>query len=354
METRIKDLLNGFYTVPERPALEAQIEFFRTETFLKGKKVLDATPVFRNTLNKYLVMLACGMDLTVGYGGKIPCDMKIVEFLRSIGVRTVENGTADETFDFILDCAGANADIETEYGVSELTRSGFYQYQDKNKRVFLADSSRIKTIETALGTGDGFLRAMQKLGHGDVQGKKVVIFGCGKVGFGVAMYCAENGAEVYAVDDWQNRPEPYNFHAVSRFDRQQIDDLIKDAFCVVSATGIYGGLTQTFDLQKLVKSDALIANIGVEDEFAGLISKNRILNDNQPLNFILEEPTHLKFIDPTMALHNAGMKILFNAADGEKFILPDEKINDFYLNIVREYGIINKELDMLEKYSCQE
>ncbi|MBR1966366.1 MAG: hypothetical protein IKA22_07130 [Lentisphaeria bacterium] len=354
MENIIKDFLSRFYSVSERPALEAQIELFSTESFLKGKKVLDATPVFRNTLNKYLVMLACGMDLTVGYGGKIPYDAEIVAFLRSIGVRTVENGTADETFDFVLDCAGVNADVETEYGVSELTRSGFYQYQDKNKKVFLADSSRIKSIETALGTGDGFLRAMQKLGYGDLRGRKIIIFGCGKVGFGVAMYCAENGADVYAVDDWQNRSVPHKFHMVSRFDRRQIDDLTADAFCVVSATGIYGGLTQTLDLQKLVKSDALIANIGVEDEFAGLISKKRILNDNQPLNFILEEPTHLKFIDPTMALHNAGMKILFNAADGEKFILPDEKINDFYLNIVRKHGIINKELDMLEKYSCQE
>lgn len=354
MEMYLKKFLSKYYTDSERPALEYQINEFRNKTFLRGKKVLDATPVFRNTLNKYLVHSVCGMDLTVGYGGKVPYDAEVVDFLRSIGIKTVENGTSSESFDFILDCAGANADIKTEYGVSELTRSGFYQYQNRDKKVFLADSSRIKSIETALGTGDGFLRALQKLGFGSLKGEKIIIFGCGKVGFGVAMYCAENGADVYAVDDWQERAVPHKFHAVSRFDRQLIDELITDAFCVVSATGIYGGLVNTFDLQNLVKSDTLIANIGVEDEFGGLVNPERILNNNRPLNFILEEPTHLKFIDPTMALHNAGMEILYNSENDENFILPDEKINDFYLNIVRRNGIIDNELNMLEKYMCQE
>lgn len=351
MQDRIKDFLSDFYTSSERPALEFQIQDFRQKKFLAGKRILDATPVFRNTLNKYLPLLNAGADLTVGYGGNIPFDAKIVDFLQSIGIKTVENSKSSETFDFILDCAGANALIPVRYGVSELTRSGYYHYEKQDKKVFLADSSRIKTIETALGTGDGFHRAMQKLGYGDLQHRKILIFGCGKVGFGVGMYCAENGAEVYAVDDWRNRTVPTAFHAVSRFDRSKIDELLDDVYCVVTATGIYGGLTETLDIQKLAKSETLIANIGIEDEFAGLIAPERILNRNCPVNFILDEPTHLKFIDPTMALHNSGTEILFNAGNSQKFIVPSEKINDFYLNIVRRDGIINTELDMLEKYT---
>lgn len=354
MQSKIKDFLSDFYTSAERPALEYQMRDFADKKFLAGKKILDATPVFRNTLNKYLPLLNAGADLTVGYGGNVPFDKKVIAFLKDAGIKTVENGTSSETFDIILDCAGANSCTGTRYGVSELTRSGYYHYENQDRKVFLADSSRIKTIETALGTGDGFHRAMQKLGYGDLKDKKIIIFGCGKVGFGVGMYCAENGAEVYAVDDWTNRRIPHAFNAVSRFDREKIDSLLDDVYCAVTATGIFGGLTETFDIQKLVKSDALIVNIGVEDEFAGMIASERILNGNQPVNFILDEPTHLKFIDPTMALHNAGAEILFNDCGTEKFIIPSQKLNDFYLNIVRCDGIINRELDMLEKYTVQE
>lgn len=342
-----------FYHSEERAALEMQISDFSSDRTLAGKKVLDATPVFRNTLNKYLPLLKAGVDLTVGYGGNVPFDAGIITVLENSGIRTVENGKSSETFDFILDCAGANANVAVRYGVSELTRSGFYHYCELGKKVFLADSSRIKIIETAIGTGDGFFRAMQKLGCGSLKGRNIMICGCGKVGSGVAMYCLEAGANVYAVDDWNNRRIPEEIHAVSRFDREKIDSLLDSMYCLITATGIYGGLTETLDLNKLVKSEILIINIGIEDEFAGLVPHERILNNNRPLNFILEEPTLLKFIDPTMALHNAGMQVLFNDCGDEKFILPSEKLNEYYLNIVRRDGIINRELDMLEKYNCK-
>lgn len=345
--------LEQFYRPEERAALEVQIQDFSGEKKIENCKVLDATPVFRNTLNKYLPLFKANIDLTVGYGGNVPFDAEIITFLKKSGIKTVENGKSSESFDFILDCAGANADIEVKYGVSELTRSGFYHYQQKNKKVFLADSGKIKTIETALGTGEGFFRAMKKLGLAEMKNKNILLLGCGKVGFGVAMYCLDAGANVYAVDDWQNRPVPPMIHAVSRFDRNKINSLLDDAYCVITATGIYGSLTETLDLQKLVNSNALIANIGVEDEFGGLIAPSRILNANRPLNFILDEPTHLKFIDPTMALHNAGMLELLKNTDGENFIIPSEKLNDYYLNIVRKHGIINSDLEKLEKYSCK-
>lgn len=51
---------------------------------------------------------------------------------------------------------------------------------------------------------------------------------------------------------------------------------------------------------------ALIANMGVEDEFGPEVPAERVLNAKSPLNFVLEEPTHLKYIDPTMALDNYG------------------------------------------------
>lgn len=353
MLNKIRDYLNDFYTAGERPALEHQLNEFAGTDELRGKKILDATPVFRNTLNKYLPLLAAGVDLTVGYGGNVPFDRIVVELLNTWGIKTCLNGENTCEFDMILDCAGANCAVKTKYGVSELTRSGFYHYGKSEKRVFMADSSRIKTIETALGTGDGFMRAMQKLGYGDLRGRKIVLFGCGKVGYGVAMYCCENGAELYAVDDWSGRRKYPGFHCIDRFDRTKIDALIDEAYCVVSATGIKDALAETLDLQKLAASDVLVANIGVEDEFGSALAQERVLNNKMPLNFILDEPTHLKFIDPTMALHNIGALELYHAGGSEKIMIPSAELNEFYLNIVRRDGIISKELDMLEKYTAR-
>ena len=80
MQSKIKDFLSDFYTSAERPALEYQMRDFADKKFLAGKKILDATPVFRNTLNKYLPLLNAGADLTVGYGGNVPFDKKVSLF----------------------------------------------------------------------------------------------------------------------------------------------------------------------------------------------------------------------------------------------------------------------------------
>ena len=60
MFDKIYNYLKDFYVPAERPALEFQIEQFSKSDELRGKKILDATPVFRNTLNKYLPLLAAG------------------------------------------------------------------------------------------------------------------------------------------------------------------------------------------------------------------------------------------------------------------------------------------------------
>lgn len=45
-------------------------------------------------------------------------------------------------------------------------------------------------------------------------------------------------------------------------------------------------------------SGVLLANMGVEDEWGPEIPKNRLLNEGRPLNFILPDPTQMRYIDP--------------------------------------------------------
>ena len=81
-------------------------------------------------------------------------------------------------------------------------------------------------------------------------------------------------------------------------------------------------------------SGVLLANMGVEDEWGPEIPKNRLLNEGRPLNFILPDPTQMRYIDPPLALHNQGalelaegrvLPGLFfsSAGNGRAFSFPD-------------------------------
>ena len=47
----------------------------------QGIRVLDGTPVFANTLLKYINLLAAGAELSVAYSHDIPYDKTIIDFL---------------------------------------------------------------------------------------------------------------------------------------------------------------------------------------------------------------------------------------------------------------------------------
>ncbi len=340
--------LRKVYRPDEFPALAEQIREWRAARPLAGRKVFDATPVFRNTMMKYVALLAAGAELTVGYGRGIPYDPETVERLRKFGVRVADSSAFDESCDVVLDCAGANADVKSKYGYVELTRSGMYRYRDCTQPVFLADDGRIKEIETALGTGDGFRRGMAHFGHGDFSGRNIVVFGCGKVGSGIVMYATGGGAKVTVIDDASRVKPPFGAAIVDLNDRDGIDRAVRDAWCVVSATGIRGALAGKFDLAALAACPALIANMGVEDEFGPEIPAERVLNAKEPLNFVLEEPTHMKYIDPTMALDNYGAMELLTRTLSPGLNRPSKLLEDKILNTVRASGSVAPELAKLE------
>ena len=336
------------YRPDEFPALAEQIREWRISRPLAGKKIFDATPVFRNTMMKYVALLAAGAELTVGRGRGIPCDPATVERLRTFGIRVADAAALGETYAVVLDCAGANADVKSESGYVELTRSGMYRYRDCAQPVFLADEGRIKEIETALGTGDGFRRGMARFGFGDFSRRNIVVFGCGKVGSGIVMYATGGGARVTVIDDASRMKPPFGAAIVDLHDRDGINRAVRDAWCVVSATGIRGALAGKFDLAALAAGHALIANMGVEDEFGPEIPAKRVLNAKEPLNFALEEPTHMKYIDPTLALDNYGAAELLAGTLAPGLNHPPKRLEEKILNTVRAHGAVAPELAKLE------
>ncbi|MBQ6705542.1 MAG: hypothetical protein IJN19_06040 [Opitutales bacterium] len=349
---KINEILAAAYTEQDFPAAFHQTKLWAKTRPLEGLTVIEASPIFRNTMTKYRALVAAGARLIIGIRDGIIYDAAVVELMREAGFRIVRWDDTPFEVDLILDNAGGFSAWKPRLGFAELTRSGYEKYKNSDKPVFLADGGRIKRIETFLGTGESFYRAMAQRGYADWAGKKLVIFGSGKVGSGLIFYAKQKGAYVVSVTDPAS---------VSEKTRERIDELVDfrdtaktaqvvaDAFAAVTATGICGALDRDGVPEALVASSALLANMGVEDEFGPRVPAERVLGEKRSLNFFLEEPTHLKYIDATLALHSAGAVYLAQNAGKlpSGIILPPADIEDEILRITRERGCIAEEMDFL-------
>ena len=347
---RINGLLAGRYEFREHPSLSAQAERFAASRPFAGRELLDCTPVFANTLLKYVPLLKGGAELTVGVSERIPHDPAVVRFLEEAGVPVLrDSADAARTFDVILDCDGSRADLVPRVGVCELTRSGVYHYARSRFPVVLVDDSRIKEIETSVGTGDGFMRAMKRFGYTDWAGRRVVVFGCGKVGRGVAYRCTKAGASVTVVDRTDAGIRFERVHAaavVDCRDAEAVRAAVKGCDFLVTATGVKGAM-KGYGLGPLLRERAeiVVAAIGIEDEWLDELDRGRIVNGGQAVNFALDEPTLLRYIDPTMALSNeSAADLLAGTFAAPGIVRPSDASERLCLDPVLACGLITGEI----------
>lgn len=350
-DTMIFDYAKKFYTTEEYPALAYQRQQWESVKPFASLKILDATPVFRNTVLKYEALTAAGASLTIGISDVMPHDNNIVNRLRESGIHVVHS-TQDQPVcqDIILDCAGAFSHWQARFGVSELTRSGAHVYANAGKPVFLADEGKIKRIETCLGTGDGFFRAMEKLGYTDWKDKRILVFGSGKVGTGIIIKATRKGAVVDVVTEPSTITPSVSKLICSCVDCNDIDavrTILKEAQVVVTATGFKGVVSKYGMVSELIEKGTLLANMGVEDEFGDTFPSSSVLYEKHPLNFMLEEPTQMKYIDATMALHNAGAQYLINHPNETRLIKPSDEMENNIIEITRQKGLISEELELI-------
>ncbi len=317
------------------PALAAQAKRWLEARPLAGLRVLCGTPLFLNTLAQFAALLSGGAELAVVYSDELGYDPAIPDFLAGIGLKLchgTEEASASGPFDAVLDCSALNRIVSVRLGYCELTRSGVHVYESDppDKPVFAADSGRIKSIETVLGTGDGCLRGLRHIGV-DPAGKTVLLFGHGRVGRGIEYALTHVGATVRIVD-------PAQGHVFT-------PALLDGADLVISATGVRDALAPFAQL--LLESGALLVNMGADDEFGPGIPPDRAVNAKRPVNFMLPEPTSTRYIDPTLALHNAGILELMHGDGGPGILTPSAELEDTILADVRAAGVINAEIDAL-------
>lgn len=381
LQSILSSVLDEVYEKNEYPALAAlESEWTHTRPF-DGLRVLVATPIYRNTMTEYRALVAGGADLLVGFSEFN--DPDVVDFMREWGVPVVtpaemlEAESRGEFVDLVLDCAGPFAVLHPKIGFVELTRSGVHYYKDAKKPVYVADSGIVKRIETSLGTGDGYFRGLEKLGlGGDFEGKKLLVFGSGKVGSGIALQGVRRGCNVTVVTDLkrgqsQNSSAPETMPAgdfsavleqndvtvVDCHDYATVASLIENSDFVVTATGVKNALAAPELTEALLSTLANLANMGVEDEYGEAVPAEKVLNDKGPLNFILEEPTHLKYIDTSLALHaalaerlvqeTATLEDATDAASAENAVglrFPPQEIEQRLLTIAIQNGVIGPEI----------
>ena len=370
LQSILSSVLDEVYEKNEYPALAAlESEWTHTRPF-DGLRVLVATPIYRNTMTEYRALVAGGADLLVGFSEFN--DPDVVVFMREWGVPVVtpaemlEAESRGEFVDLVLDCAGPFAVLHPKIGFVELTRSGVHYYKDAEKPVYVADSGIVKRIETSLGTGDGYFRGLEKLGlGGDFEGKKLLVFGSGKVGSGIALQGVRRGCNVTVVTDLkrgqsQNSAtsetmpagdfsavlEQNGVGVVDCHDYATVASLIENSDFVVTATGVKNALAAPELTEALLSTKAILANMGVEDEYGEAVPAEKVLNAKGPLNFILEEPTHLKYIDTSLALHAALAERLVQETatleDGLHF--PPQEIEQRLLTIAIQNGVIGPEI----------
>ncbi len=337
---RIKEYLLPYYPEHEWPCLLQQAEEWSHSRPLEGLRVLDSTPLFRNTLGKFMALLAAGAELYVPWRPLLPTAHESEALLPCFGIHRA--GKQDKQFDIILDCAGQCNRLSPVLGTAELTRSGVARYERATFPVFNVDGGRIKRIETILGTGESFLRAMAQLGYTDVAGRHLLVVGYGKVGRGIVHYARKAGLRVTVADIEDKSGElPQGIRFVNVDDCDAFHAEIMRSWCMVTATGRASALRRKLNTTAVCASPVLLANLGVEDEYGSSIPNARVLNNKKPLNFLLEEPTLMRFIETTMALHNACALELLTADLPHSSLLPPTELEDRLLAIASTRGNIS-------------
>jgi adenosylhomocysteinase len=164
----------------------------------------------------------------------------------------------------------------------------------------------------------------------------------------VLHYALEHKMQVRVADIADVKEQlPAGVVYVDAGDADALNEAILKSWCTVTATGHIASLRKVLHADDIIPSPVLLANLGVEDEYGSSIPEYRVLNQKQPLNFILDEPTSMRFIETTMALDNACALELLTADLPHRCMPPSSDVEERLLQIAREKGQLGKELARL-------
>lgn len=310
----MQDALKNFfqkYPTSEAPFMHEQYAQWRVSRPLAGLKVIHHVPVVTNTLLKIACLLEGGANITVTN----PTDFcyahpQAVSSLKAAKVRYVEDphSLVGEQFDLYFDCGAQLYQFlgRPNMGSIELTGSGdeFYRQQKLDFPVISVDHTLTKQLETVFGCAESSHKALIQLTGINPAETSWVVFGFGKIGRGLAYFCNQNKVPIVVVDpDEKQRQIAKNLgiKAICPKNFSELECALIEANVIVTATG-QKSIMNNYPHSWF--SGKILANLGIYDEFGPHFSEEEVLNHKMPVNFILEDPTPMKYIDPEFYIHN--------------------------------------------------
>lgn len=290
------------------PLLRALIARYTRERPFAGCRVAFGHILVRNSMVVAEALVAGGAELILSDAHYSPAAEAVLAELAELGIPVLSVAEAAQAADLFLDVNAVLGRVRAPAAAAEVTRTGVHHYRGIECPVISADDCRAKRIEGFYGTGDGFLRAWRQLRPDDpLEGKRVLIFGYGKIGRGVAYRCRAAGLRVTVADvsaEARQRADEEGFAVLDAAPGPDLQQTLKETEIVIAVTGVPGTVGRGLPADWLRAGGAVLVNLGAEDEFGPEFGEDEILGGKQvPLNFHLAQPTLNRYVDAPLAAH---------------------------------------------------
>lgn len=311
------DDLFAHYPPEVAPFMHQMMAAYKSAQPYKGFSIVHNVPLTQTTLLKIACLKAAGADLVVTNPSFMNEDQDAIQVLENEKISYVPLEQIKGEFDFLLDC-GAEL-VDTCYankGIVELTRTGAMRYQQHKEfhvPIVSVDDTRLKCLETCLGTGEGVYRAITQIANVELTDKNILLFGFGKVGIGIAYYFSKITSSIIVAEADSARLkliEQRNYQSIDAKNSQEVEQAAEKSDLIITATGLKDIISNNYHPQAF--KGKLLANAGAEDEFGFAFEACEVLADKKPVNFILKEPTLIEFLDPIFYAHNLAIDDALN------------------------------------------
>jgi len=337
--------LPELFPVNERPFSERQKQRLWLQKPYKGLKILHNIPLTLETLTKVENLLLGGADVTVTSPSFMEPHPQALAILQQANVRVQLSQYMHEQYDICMDCAGElYGKVHPRIGTSEITGTGTLKYGSVPLEypVISIDMCAVKKLEGVLGTGEAFVRAFKQLASDNIYQKSFLIFGYGKVGRGMAHALKGYTNNIVVVDAQTTNLEQAKAAGFTAYNAKNVKDIensAANAFAIATATGIKNVISNNYN--PYVFKGKFLANMGGEDEFGYCFNEREVLCAKKPINFFIDKPTLMRYLDPVFYAHNMAIDILLQKPTKKPGLHPfPANIAD---KIVREWQSIFNE-----------
>ena len=296
--------------------MHAMYQGERKADYYQGKTILHNVPLTITTLMKIACLTKMGAKVTVTNPSFMYEDQQAIKILAQENIAYLPLSQVSGRYDFLLDCgAELIENCKANHGIVELTRTGAIRYQELQQKqsqpvpIISVDDSRLKCLETCLGTGEGVYRAITQLAGVDLRHCNLLLFGFGKVGVGIAYYFSTITPNISVVEpntEKHHEIEKRNFKAIDGKLTDAVEQAAKAADVIITATGIKDLISNLYSQTPF--TGKILANAGAEDEFGYQFTDSQVLAEKKPVNFALKEPTLMQFLDPIFYAHNIALE----------------------------------------------